>query len=295
MGYYRHQRARLKMAVLLFVGGLMQTGWAQEAQPQTSEDPQAQLRDQCFEAHRSAQELKREGHFIEAQEHLLVCSEAACPGAIIEDCGAWMADLETLTPSMVFQVSVDGKDAPSAKIFVDGQPVDNVAAGVPVNPGTHTVRATVDGLLPLTQKVTLPAGQRMRLITFNFEKNEKAPAAESVLPADEFVRPVPIAVYPLLGLGVAGLASFGVLSSLGRVEQDHLDESCAPNCTDHEMSKMKTMYLIGDISAGVGGAALVAAGIVYLARPKKPKRAPTVSLAVDPRSGHFGVTASGRF
>jgi hypothetical protein len=44
-------------------------------------------RAECLDAHRNAQELKQSAKFMEAQEHLLVCSSGSCPGAIISDCG----------------------------------------------------------------------------------------------------------------------------------------------------------------------------------------------------------------
>lgn len=288
------RRARLKAAIFLLSCMLAPSSFAQEATSEVSGDAEAAQRTQCFEAHRSAQELKRESKFVEAHAHLLICSEGGCPGAIIEDCGSWLGDLEQLTPSVVFQVDVDGKDAPDAQIFIDDVAVQNTSGGVQVNPGSHTIRASIPGAEPLTQKVNLPAGQRMRLITFKFE-SAPASALPSAQPVDKPVRPVPIAVYPLLGVGVAGLAAFGVLASLGKAEQNKLKDSCAPNCSADDMSKMKTMYLIGDISAGVGAAALVAAGIVYMVRPAKKEKTTKVSFSIDPIGKNFGVYAAGHF
>ena len=296
MRKYPTRHSRFKAALLLCVIAFAPSSFAQEADDEASAGANAgaDQRAQCFEAHRAAQELKRVSRFVEAHEHLLICSEAACPGAIIEDCGSWLTDLERLTPSVVFQVHVDGHDAPDASIFIDEVAVENTSGGVPLNPGLHTMRAEVPGREPLVQKVNLPAGQRMRLVTFNFE-SAPAAATSSAQPADKAARPVPVAVYPLLGVGVAGLAAFGVLASLGKVEQNELKDTCAPNCSDDDMSKMKTMYLIGDISAGVGAAALVAAGIVYLVRPVKKERSTDVSFAVDPTRKSFGVFAAGHF
>ena len=116
-------------------------------------------------------------------------------------------------------------------------------------------------------------------------------------------------VYPLIGLGVAGLASFGVFSYLGKSKQDDLETSCAPSCTDADLEQMKQMYLIGDISAGVGAAALLAGTIVYLTRPTeradasgdgKPSK-PRLSIGIGslaPYGGSadsFGVAATRSF
>ena len=51
---------------------------------------------------------------------------------------------------------------------------------------------------------------------------------------------------------------------------------------------MKRYYMIGDISAGVGAAALVAAGIVYIARPEKATFDAVSSIRVGPaRAGDW--------
>lgn len=276
------------------------TGFAQTPAPaeesvEASEEEVAQAaRMECLEAHRSAQQLKLENKFVEARQYLKTCSAVACPGVIIKDCAAWVTDLEEVTPSMVFQVHLDGTDASQAQVEVDGILVEDRMNAVQVNPGQHTVVATVPGMDPITQTVSLPVGQRMRLVSFNFKSTSSDLGLVSP-PEDVVSRPRPAAVYPLLGLGVAGLAAFGVFTGLGMQEQNELEDGCAPTCTDEDLSKMKTMYLIGDISAGVGAAALVTAGIVYLTRPKVRESAPRVSLSVDPAREAFGLQATGRF
>lgn len=261
--------------------------------PEQGEADSTDSRAQCFAAHTEAQELKREGKLIEARDKLLICSAVECPGVLIEDCGNWMRDLEQTTPSMVFEVKLDEKDADDAQVFVDGEPVEDLVGGFQVNPGRHTVRAVLPPFEPITRTVTLPAGQRMRLVSFEFESAPEA--SEAPQPAAQITRrPTPAGVYPLLGVGVAGLATFGIMAGLGKGEQNELEDSCAPNCTDDDLSKMETMYLIGDISAGVGAAALVTAGIIYLTRPTKQESVPPVAFTFDPRGG-AGVVAAGRF
>lgn len=300
MRHTLNQRFLLLTALALTASTGATTGFAQTAAPaedgaEGSEEDAAQAeRLQCVEAHQSAQELKLQNKFVEARQFLKTCSAVACPGVIIKDCGAWMTDLEQVTPSMVFQVNLDGTDASQATVQVDGVLVEDRLNALQVNPGQHTIVATVPGLDPITQTVSLPAGQRMRLVSFDFKSKSSEPAP-APLPTQVVSRPTPVAVYPLLGLGVAGLASFGVFTGLGMGEQNKLEEGCSPNCTDDDLSKMKTMYLIGDISAGVGAAALITAGIVYLARPEVKESIPQVSFSIDPKREAFGFQASGSF
>jgi hypothetical protein len=261
-----------------------------------AQEPEGDARAQCFEAHTAVQELRRDGKLLEAREKVSACSASECPGAIINDCVDFMTELDKTTPSMVFEVKLDGQSADDAQVYVDDVLVQDLVSGYQVNPGRYTIRVVLAPFEPMIRTVTLPAGQRMRLVSFEFQSASKAsaPTSRALEPVVEVSRPTPVAVYPLLGLGVAGLASFGVMSTLGNNEQDELEDTCSPNCTDDELSKMKTMYLIGDISAGVGAAALLTAGIVYLARPTTQETIPPVSLTINP-SGGAGIVAGGRF
>lgn len=264
--------------------------------------PALPSRAECLDAHRNAQELKQSAKLVEAQEHLLVCSSGSCPGAIISDCGNWIAELEQTTPSMVFEIRVDGKEALDATVLVDGRPVADRAHALKVNPGRHAVRVELAPFEPREQDVVLPEGQRMRLISIEFEskRSEPAPVAEVALRpvARETIRPTPGLVYPLFGLGIAGAAGFGAFTFLGKSEQSKLEDECAPRCTDTDLKEMKRWYTIGDISAGVGVAALLGAGIVYWTRPSREvdRAAADLRFGVGPISGasasSFGLNAS---
>ncbi len=289
-------RSALAAAVMVVSAAVTSPVRAEEASAAEAGDANGDAaRQQCFAAHGEAQELRKRGQLLEAQAQLQLCSRAECPGVIIEDCGRWMGDVEAETPSMVFEVTVDGKDAPDATITVDGALVEDKVRGFQVNPGSHTVRATLPPHEAITRTVTLPAGQRMRLVSFEFQSAPGAAAEQAPFMTEQVTRPTPTMVYPLLGLGIAGLATYGVLAGLGKTEQGRLEETCAPSCTDDDMSSMKRMYLIGDISAGVGAAALLTAGIIYLVRPTVRESVPQVSVAVDPRGDSFGIMATGSF
>lgn len=241
-------------------------------------------RGECLEGHRNAQELKQSSKFLEAQEHLQVCSAASCPGAIISDCGNWITELEQSTPSLVFQVRIDGKEALDATITVDGKVVTDRAHAFKVNPGRHTVRVELASFEPQEEDVVLPEGQRMRMIQVDFSAKPAAPPATTAAPPPppkEIIRPTPVVVYPLLGLGLAGLAGFGTFSLLGRSEQNKLEDRCEPGCTDQDLTKMKRWYTIGDVSAGVGAAALLGAVIVYFARPSREVDATEAKLSFE--------------
>jgi hypothetical protein len=277
---------------MLSATALLLMSYAAAAQSSESATPAGPDRAACVTAHTNAQELKRGGKLLEAQSELKTCASAGCPGAIISDCGQWIADLEQTTPSMIFEVRVDGKQFTEFEIQVDGSSVTDHTKAHRVNPGRHVIRVQVPNFEPKEETVVLPEGQRMRLVAFSFDTPGVEPARSPVtLPppqAPVMQRPTPVLVYPLLGVGVAGLASFGVFTILGKSEEGELETGCAPSCTDSQLEPMKRNYLIGDISAGVGAAALVAAGIVYLARPSQPTVDVVSSIRVGPaRAGDW--------
>jgi hypothetical protein len=252
-------------------------------------------RDECLTAHRTAQELKQSGKFVEAGQQLLICSSATCPGPVISDCGGWISELEEATPTIVFEIEADGKEATEAKVFVDQQPVTDWSHAVKLNPGRHAVRVELPPFEPHEENVFAAEGHRMRLVPVKFASSKPkpppvVPEGQAVAPgSDEERRPVPAMVYPLLGVGVAGLAGFGVFAGIGRGKQNGLEKTCGASpahCSESDLGPMKTMYLIGDVSLGVGAAALVGAAIVYLTRPaQRVQAAPVVSLDVGPVGG----------
>jgi hypothetical protein len=258
----------------------------------------------CVSAYREAQELKKAGKLVEAGKKLVICASASCPGPIIADCGTWTGELQESTPSVVFEVEVDGHVPSAVKVSVDDLPISDWSHAVLVNPGAHVVRVEVPSFDPYVEKVIMAEGHRMRLVSVKFATPKPAappPSTEAPIPAEPR-RPVPIATYPLLGVGIVGLAGFGVFDGLGRAKQTDLENSCKPHCSDSNLRPMKTDYLIGDIGLGVGLASLAAAAIVYFTRgEEKPSSTPAVSLqlgsvgADGPRGNPWGAEATMRW
>lgn len=248
-------------------------------------------RTECLAAHRAAQELRQSGKLVEAQQKLLICSSASCPGPVISDCGTWIGELEQATPTIVLEVQIDGKEASEAKVFLDGEPIADLSHAIKVDPGRHVVRAELPPFEPHEESVFAAEGLRMRLVSIKFVSPKPASqppmSPASSLPSDATSsRPVPVLVYSLLGAGVAGLAGFAVFGEIGRSKQGDLERQCAPQCSDGDLGPMKTFYLIGDVSLGVGLAAMVGAAVAYFTRPvEMPAAAPVVSLDLGPVGG----------
>lgn len=257
-------------------------------------------RNECLDAHRTAQELRKDGKLLESQEKLLICSSESCPGALITDCGKWLTELEQATPSVVFEVRVDGKDENGARVELDGKTLADWSQAVKVNPGRHEVRVTVDGFEPYVESVLTPEGQRLKMISAEFKKPVAPAAAPELAPKRvELSRPTPPAAYVLLGAAVVGAGGFATFAAMGKTKQNQLDNDCLKvmPCTDADLAPMKKLYLVGDISAGVGAAALIGAAVVYFTRPTVETTSPATfqvgGIGASPAS--FGLWASRRW
>ena len=86
--------------------------------------------------------------------------------------------------------------------------------------------------------------------------------------------PAPAAVFVLGGVGLLALGAFGAFAIGGRVQQSGLELELQAHglvLLDADVDAMyRELRAIADISLGVGVAALAAAGIVWLARPRAP-------------------------
>jgi hypothetical protein len=261
-------------------------------------------KEQCLESHRQSQKAQNEQKLIEAREYARICTSVACPGLLVSDCARWLSDLEQRIPSVVFEVRLNGKRNRSATVYADGKRVDDWDRGEAfrMDPGDHEFRFELENQEPITDSVMLAEGIRFRVVSAEFttatptesDATGKPAAREQSFSENHRTRPTPFIVYPLLGLGVLGTASFATFAILGRTKENDLSKSCKHSCTDDQVSTVSNRYLIADISVGVGVASLIAAGVVYLVRAEE-ESPPTTSVGVVPTPGGVAGFASYRF
>jgi len=261
---------------------------------------------ECIQAHVQTQVSQRDNHLTVAREQARVCASQTCPGMVVSDCGRWLNSLDQRIPSVVFEVRVNGEPGPDVLVFVDNQPVVGWTDGeaLPLDPGEHEFRFESPPFEPIVQTVLLAEGARYRVVEAHFTSApppvDPAPVAavapmsapSHAPPPPALERPVPVSVYPLLGVAGLGAAGFAVFGLIANAKLSDLEERCQPNCTDAEVQPLKTSRVVADVSLGVGVASLVAAGVVYLVRPERPG-APAVGLA--PLPGGAGSYVSGSF
>lgn len=108
---------------------------------------------------------------------------------------------------------------------------------------------------------------------------------------DGGVHPAGIGV--LVGGGVL-LASFGVFAALATVENDNLASSCAPGCSDDDVSTLSTFNVVADIS-WIAGAVAAATGLLLIFVLESEGEGSSAAFAPWILPGGAGGAVAGRF
>src|SRR4051812_47114919 len=240
----------------------------------------------CVYYHLEAQRQRRAKKLVEAKTAMRQCAMSECPTMVQQDCLQWIQSIDEQTPSVVFSIEADGKPVTSAKVTIDDHDVEaSTANAVPLNPGPHTYVVSNPPYAPQSGTLNVLEGQRYRVFNVRFEQDKPAtPPPPPPVVRTETVRPVPLGTWVLLGVGVVGAGGFAGMGLMGKSQERELRDVCSPNCTDHDLKSMKSLYLGADIAAGVGAAALIAAGVVFLTRPSYERQ---VAVGIAPLPGGF--------
>jgi hypothetical protein len=217
-------------------------------------------RDFCFTAYEQGQRLRNDGKLRAARDQLATCTDAACPAFVRKDCSAWLEDVETRIPAVVLMPPGDGKGKTdmAVTVYIDDE---LVAAGIdgraiPVDPGPHEVRYQLDGR-SVEDHVIVPEGNKsFPLVPDLPVAPQPAPVAETKPPPPNkpWLERLPTSTYVLGGVALVGFASFAGFGLAGSSI-----ESCAPTCTQAQVSSLRADYVIADVSllaalAATGGA-----------------------------------------
>ncbi|MBI3203212.1 MAG: hypothetical protein HYZ29_16860 [Myxococcales bacterium] len=261
----------------------------------------------CVTAHSSSQELRKAAKLKEASDQLVACARPECPSAVRADCAKWLGEVQSEVPSVVIVATdANGGDVADVRVLVDGSQVASELTGQPIalNPGKHTLRFERDGANPVLRQLLLRVGERNRRVEVQFSPtlagggggDERRPAQGDSGPAEPAGAGVPAATWVLGGVGVLGLAGFTYFALDGRKKEDDL-AACKPNCASDDVSAVRTSYLLGDVSLGVGVVALAGAAYFLFTAPSKPAAGRAAPLFFDLRasSRSAGGTLTGRF
>jgi hypothetical protein len=242
----------------------------------------------CVDQHTSAQELRMEGKLLESRNAMLECAAEACPALLQRDCVNWIEEIRTEIPSLTFRVTLDGQSRTDARIYIDGVVAHEPASGkaVDVNPGRHRLRVIFPGVPAFEQELVLNEGERYRLVEIALTSPPRQPP-----PKPEMHRPIPTGTYVLGGIAVVGAVSGVIWGASSLSLRKELDDTCAPNCADDQVNRLRQRALIADVSWGVSALSAIGAAAFFVFRPEVPVE---VDVAVLPGGG-LGVVRVGGF
>lgn len=247
----------------------------------------------CVASYEQAQVLRQEGALLSARVELLTCASASCITAIQKDCVAWLSEVESSLPTVVFEVK--GAELSVIEAQVDGDDVsEDARAGraVRVNPGRRTVTVKTPEGEERTAQVTVVEGQKNRVITLDFSPTE---AGEPGLGGSADASEPSLLPWVFAGVGMVGLgvAAFGWLSAEGRLS-DVESSGCAPRCSASDRDSIESARLIGDVGLGVGLVSFGVAAVLWLtAGPESAPKAPAdTAFGFDVRGTTGGGVAT---
>lgn len=294
-----HLRRRLALGAL--VGGVLLAGLpgtAPAAEPEKTGD-----RAVCADSYRNAQVQRKSGYLRRARESLVMCASDRCPAVLQPDCLRWLTEVEAAMPTIAFAAKgVDGKDVTDVRVTLDGQVLRDAFDGksIAVDPGTHALRFEHGSEPPIEQSLVTREGEKSRVVSVSWSK---ASAHEGAGEGGAASSGPPLSAWIFGGVGVASLATFGVLAVHGMQRRSDLENECFGSCDQARIDGVKTELAIADIALGAGIVSVGVAAVLFLTSgsSSKPTTAANaaatraVSVGVAPQKNGAALGISGRF
>lgn len=272
-----NRRSALVLALLgsLSIGEARAEGGESKRSPSAAGSESAA----CAQAYEQAQEQRQSGKLLEARAEIATCARDACPEFIRSDCLAWDGELRAETPTVVFAAQSAGRDLSDVRVSIGPRVLASHIDGeaIELDPGEYDFEFNAKDMQPLTQHVLISRGERNRLL-----RAELVPLLADGRGGEDVPLPPPHArsfVLPAVlgGVGVLGLAGFGVFAAWGHSAESGLETSCSPRCSKDQIASVRTKYTIADVSLAAGVASLgIAAYLALSASPehRTAKRSP---------------------
>jgi hypothetical protein len=295
-----------------------------------AEHGKAGVRVDCARAAEKAQQLRIDGHLMDARGALHACLRPACPKVIRSYCTRWFDEVESDLPSVVVSVhDASGNDLSGVTLTVDSKIEDSWRAGLPIelDPGEHLFRYERAGSKRLETRVRVSLGEKKRLLSVTLEEamdgfQEAAPEETLVasdVPEDSEIAAAPsktpplssqtsepahrkrVAAWVMSGTAVAALGSFAYFGITGRSDLSQLRHDCAGHCASSKVDAAWDKLIIADVSLGLAVLSTGLATWLFVASREKRGRqrdearhiVPSVALLPDKRS--FGLGLGARF
>jgi hypothetical protein len=228
----------------------------------------------CVTAYEETQIAMRRSRLRHAREALQTCLNEACPAVLRSDCAGWLKEVEARTPSVVVESTSGGSHVTDARLFVDGElhPSGIDGKAMELEPGTHSFRVEASGAAPVTVEAIIREGEKLKVVRVEIPTTTPSRPQDPTnpdtpgVPGEEMQRPVPWTVYAAAGVGVAAMAGFSIFAISGSSMKSDLDP-CKPDCTEAQLSDVRTQFIVADVFLGVTALAIGAAAYLFLTRP----------------------------
>lgn len=244
-------------------------------------------RQACSDAYQKTQELRDADQIDDAVKQAQICARDVCAPWMRSDCSKWQSELEARQSTVVIEILADpGATAADASVLLDGAPWLAHADGAAhvVSKGPHSIEIDVKGNPPQKESVTIAEGEKNRRITFHVAA--KAPPVE---PRPSDVHRVGPWIVGAVGAAalLAGAVTGGLVLQAHAVMKDecHDPTKTTPGyCSQAGRDAETRGQRLGPATTGllVGGATLVAAGVIWFVAAPRAAKYPATSAFVVP-------------
>lgn len=259
-------------------------------------EPRAETNAECARAYEEGQEQRRSGQLVAARQTLQTCARDECPEFIRADCSTWYGEVQNEVPTLVFVARSQGRDLSRVRVLIGDRELSSHIDGqvVELDPGEYDIEFQALDMRPLQQHFVIARGERNRLIQVELEPLVSEPEPEPV----SVPRPQRSLLLPGLvtGVGVLGVAGFAGLGLWGHSRENELKSTCAPDCTEKQLSAVRTRYLMADVSLGLGVASLALGAYLFFDHSTTAQartRGPRLGVLASPSA--TGLVCGGQF
>jgi hypothetical protein len=268
-------------------------------------------KDQCIDANEKAQAMRKSEKLHAAEQTLLVCVSASCPGPVRDDCAQRLTELRSVIPTVVFIVKDDAdQDLSDVRVTMDDQPLASKLDGtaIAIDPGPHHFVIEAVGKQKEERSLVIREGEK--------DRHERivlvsAAVAAAPVPAAPVAPPPPppepeapakdgkaqrAAGLVVGGVGAAGVIVGGIFGIVSKSTYNHaLTTECSNSvsqCSGKGVTDGNTAHSQAAVStvAFIAGGALLAGGVLLYFTA--PRAGVTVSPTVGMGSAGVGVSGS---
>jgi len=216
---------------------------------------------QCESAYEGAQLLRQRGKLLAAREQAGLCARDVCPEVARRDCARWAEELGREIPTVVVVARDEAdRDVAALRLLVDGVPRSELATGraFELDPGAHAFRVERPNAAAVEQSFTVYQGERDRLLRITVPGGvvvgtpAPVPMRVTIPPRAPAERSSALPAFVVGGLSVVVLATSAFLGLTGRQQLSDLRATCAPACTDAQVTPVRTRLVVSDVTLGVG-------------------------------------------